>query len=118
MLLARGAVEAIASLAPLATSPQAYFIPSHAALLYIGVPLVVVSSFLLFLSPGLFVVLALGIRGGITRWILTGFAASLVVFACVCTTVEAIHGSALRGVAFMVLQVACAFLAMAWVWMR
>ena len=46
-----GAIEAAADLFPVPMSGNAYLVPSHALLLYVWVPLVVISSIVLLLSP-------------------------------------------------------------------
>jgi len=108
VLLAHDTVRAVAALAPLANSASAYFVPRHAALLYVATPLVVASGCLLFLSPGLVLSLAFNVRGGPARWLLSGFGLSLVVVSGTTAVMQAALGRPLRGGFFLAVVVACA----------
>ena len=101
-------VGRVASLAALAESPHPYFVPQHTALLYVWTPLVVVSAGILFLSPGLFLALALGAGQTVGRWVLSGLALSLAVLTPVVALAGLALGDSLRGGAFAALVAACA----------
>src|SRR4051812_48117973 len=96
-LLAHDAVRAAAALFPLAETAQPYFVPEHALQLYLWTPLVVLSACILFLSPGLFLALALGGAKDIGSWILYALALSTVVLSAAAALVQAVIGSPLRG---------------------
>jgi hypothetical protein len=70
----------------LPTNP--YFVPSHAPLLYLATPSVVLMAVFLFLSPGLAVVAALNAADSAAAWLIKGFSASLVMQAATSTVVK------------------------------
>ena len=107
-LIGHPVVGRVASLAALAESPHPYFVPQHTALLYVWTPLVVASACILFMSPGLFLALALGAGQTVGRWVLSGLALSLVVLTPVVALAGMALGDSLRGRAFAVLVAACA----------
>ena len=77
-LLGRSLVAQVAALRFLASS-HPYFQPAHAALLYFGMPLVAVSSFIFFLAPGICLVTAFGKTVGLLERILLAFGACLIL---------------------------------------
>jgi len=107
-LLAPNAVRSAAALYPLAISANPYFVPDHAWTLYLWVPLVVASACLFFLSPGLFLSLALNAAKGVGYWVVSGLALSLVVLGAVTGIVQWIMGNPLRDGAFAAVVVGCA----------
>jgi hypothetical protein len=106
-LFGHDAVQSAAARFALANSANPYFVPDQAWILYIWTPLVVASACLLFLSPGLFLSLALNAATGVGRWVLTGFALSLVILSVAAAAVQWIVGSPLLGSAFAVVVVVC-----------
>jgi hypothetical protein len=113
MALAAGAVPAIvdpgaigsaSELHELAIGPTPYFIPAEAWLLYVRAPIVAISAFLLFLSPGLIAALALSGSDRFERWLLNGFGVSLASISLSAAFVQELLGDApLRGGAFAAL---------------
>ncbi|MCP4609839.1 MAG: hypothetical protein GY845_14115 [Planctomycetes bacterium] len=97
LLLGLNTIQSIASLYPLANSTHPYFVPEHAVKLYLLMPLVVMSSCLLFLSPGLFLSLALNSAKSLGQWIFTSLALSLILISSVTGFVQSIMGKPLRG---------------------
>lgn len=79
VLLGSGVIGEVAGLYVLSTSSQAYFQPTHGWLLYIITPLVVTSSFCLYLSPGMLLVLALGRVHSTVEWGVLAFGTSLLL---------------------------------------
>jgi hypothetical protein len=107
-LLAPNAVRSAAALYPLAISANPYFVPDHAWTLYLWVPLVVASACLFFLSPGLFLSLALNAAKGVGYWVVSGLALSLVVLSAATGIVQWVMGNPLRDGAFAAVVVGCA----------
>jgi hypothetical protein len=95
-----GAVEAAADLLPVAMAGNPYFVPRHALLLYVWLPIVTISSFVLLLSPGLLLTLLVGEDLDLDRWILYGFGISLVLVSVAAGLVQAVAGAPLTGRAF------------------
>lgn len=56
-----------------------YFVPEHALLLYIGLPLAVLTVSIVMIAPGLLAVLALGGEDRVGPWVVKGFGAALVI---------------------------------------
>ncbi len=91
----------------MADSIHPYFRPDYAFILYLWSPLVVMSACLLFLSPGLFLSLALNSAKGIGQWVLTGFVLSLVVISFAAGITQSVIGNSLRGIWFAWVVVGC-----------
>jgi hypothetical protein len=113
-----GAVQNAAALFSLANSQHPYFVPAHAGILYVWTPLVVISTCLLFLAPGLFLSLALDAAAGVGQWMLTGFALSLVTISAAAGVVQSITGRTLRGGAFVAVVLACLLVSFAFLLIR
>jgi hypothetical protein len=106
-LLGADAVRSVAALFPLASLPQPYFVPEHAWLLYIWTPIVVASACILFLSPGLFLALALGAAKSVGEWVLSALALSIVVVSLAAGIVQWLMASPLQGSAFAWVVIGC-----------
>ena len=106
-LIGSDAVRSAAALFALANSPNPYFVPDHAWTLYLWAPIVVVSACLLFLSPGLFLSIAINSAQNVGHWILSGLALSLIVLSIVTGIVQWIMGNPLRDGAFAAVVIAC-----------
>src|SRR3972149_607093 len=117
-LLGREAISSVAALYPLANSANPYFVAKHAALPYICSPIVVASACFLFLSPGLFLSLALDGAKGVAQWVLTSLAISLVVVSVTAGIVQSLSAIALRGEAFAVVVVVCSLLCFGFLLLR
>ena len=107
-LIGHPVVGRVASLAALAESSHPYFVPQQTVLFYVWTPLVVASACILFMSPGLFLALALGAGQPVGRWVLSGLALSLAVLTPVVALAGMALGDSLRGGAFAVLVATCA----------
>ena len=107
VLLDAQAVSSAAALWPLAESPNPYFVPDEAALLYFRAPLVIVSAFILCLSPGLLLALAMPSSSSVERWVLNSFALSLLVVSSVAAFVQELSASPLQGGTFLAVPIAC-----------
>lgn len=107
-LITPDVVRSAAALFPLANSTNPYFVPGHAWTLYLWAPVVVASACLLFLSPGLFLSIAVNSAHSIGHWILSGLALSLIVISVVTGIVQWIMGNPLRDGAFAAVVVGCA----------
>jgi len=90
----------VASLSDLAGSANPYFIPDHAALLYIAAPLVVLGACILFFSPGMLLILAMNSAKSLGQWVLFGFGVSLVGISLAAGIFQAISHQPLQGTAF------------------
>ncbi len=112
------AVGNAAALYPLAESANPYFVPAHAGLLYLWSPLVVASACILFLSPGLLFSLAVNGAKGPERWVLTGFASSLILVSFSAAVVQAILGRPLQGVSFALVVAGCSLLCFFFLYIR
>ncbi len=106
-LIGSDAVRSAAMLFPLANSINPYFAPEHAWTLYLWAPLVAASACLLFLSPGLFLSIALNSAQSVGHWILSGFALSLVVVSVATGISQWVMGAPLRDGAFAAVVIAC-----------
>jgi len=102
-----GAVRDAAALFPLADSAHPYFLPDHGLLLYVWSPLAVVSACILMLGPGLCLALTSPASRSVERWILNGFALSVITLAVITPAAEALTGAAIRGGRFVALLIAC-----------
>lgn len=78
-VLAEPVLGRAVALHELAAGADPYFQPAHAGLLYLAVPLVSLSTFLLFLAPGLLLVRGSSGAGTPAGWLLRGFGAALAV---------------------------------------
>ncbi|HEC26441.1 MAG TPA: hypothetical protein ENI67_03430 [Gammaproteobacteria bacterium] len=90
-------VRDVVLLYPLGNSANPYFIPQHGLLLYVGAPMVVISSCAFLLSPGL--LFALAFNGGISigRWMVSGFALSTVMVSITAGVVQSVMDVPLTG---------------------
>ncbi|MDH3733627.1 MAG: hypothetical protein OEU54_08835 [Gemmatimonadota bacterium] len=90
LLIDTGAVASASALYEAAEVGNPYFVPRHAVLLYVRVPLVTLSACVLILSPGLILARALGRDQSLDRLVIYGFGLSLVVLAALTSTLTAI----------------------------
>lgn len=111
MLLGRGVVARVAAMYELSAAAHPYFQPSHAGLLYVLTPLVVASSFVLFLSPGGLWVLALGQARRWVEFVALAFGASLLALVGLTTIAKLVLGPPLAMAVFLGLWLGCAGLA-------
>ena len=79
LLLTRGVPAAVRDLYPAALPPHPYFVPNHAALLYIALPFACLMAIMLLLLPGIFLVLAHGRDDRFEAVMIKGFGATLVI---------------------------------------
>lgn len=104
------AVQSTAALYPLAITENPYFVPKHGVKLYVWTPLVVMSACLLFISPGLFLSLALNSAKRISQWLFTGIGLSIIVVSVTTGIIQSLMGSTLRGGNFAALVVVTSLL--------
>ncbi len=102
-LLGVQSVPDLTSLDRLADGPNPYFIPQHAAFLYVWIPLVTVAGCLALLSPGLLISLGLN-KGKDTFgvWVLKGFAFSTLIVSLMASGVQIVLGAPLVGSGFAI----------------
>lgn len=117
-LLDRGAVAQAAALYQLAESAHPYWVRSHAFLLYVRVPAVAISACLLFLSPGLFLALAVGMAGTMAVWVLAGFMLSTVTVSVAVAAVQSAMGSPLVDGTFAVIVAGVSAGCLTLLWLR
>jgi hypothetical protein len=86
--LGRSIVPQVVSLYQLDLPANPYFQPEGAGLLYVLTPLVVLSSLVLFLLPGLFLVLARGRTEGWTALISRAFGAAFLAYVVLTSAVK------------------------------
>jgi hypothetical protein len=113
VIVGRDAIRAAAALNALASSAHPYFVPAHAALLYLWSPLVAASACVLLLTPGLLISVALGVATDVGRWLLMGLTISIGVVSASAAIVQALMRSPLRGGAFIAVVCACFILSAA-----
>ena len=99
-LIGQQVLGQVANLADLAGSSNPYFIPEQAALLYVAAPLTVLGACILFLSPGMLLILAMNSAKSLGQWILYGFGVSLVGISITAGIVQAFLHRPLQGMAF------------------
>lgn len=96
-LIDPGAVSRGAALLGVAGSAHPYLPGQHPLLLGVWIPLVVLSSLVLVLAPGLVASFALGRPRGAAVWLFTGLAASVVLLSPFVEAAEALTGGPIRG---------------------
>ena len=111
VILDRSAVPLAAGMYSLANGAHPYFVPSFAWILYVRVPLVVVSSLTLVLAPGLLLASALRATRSWSRWMLSGIALSLVVVSVGAAVAQRIARGPLEGGAFFLVVLCCSLVA-------
>lgn len=90
-----GAVADVANLRELGNHAHPYFQPDVGGLLYLWTPIVVLSSFILFLSPGGLFVLAFRQCKSLSEGIVLAFASSLLFIVVVSTSLKVVWESPL-----------------------
>jgi hypothetical protein len=109
-LISANAVMKTSDLYELSQSPNPYFQPEQAGLLYILTPLVVISSFMLFLSPGMLLSLLSGQVRKFLELPILGFGISLAVAFTLGTLVKIVFQVPFTKNLLIPLWIACAFL--------
>lgn len=95
-VLAPDAVSRAATLAA-AAGGETYYVGGHAVLLFLVIPLVTLSAFVLFLVPGVLLASSLGKATTVAESIFYGFVLSLLVVSVASAIVQAATGDTLRG---------------------
>ena len=114
----RSAIQSAASMYDLAAGASPFWLPSHAWLLYVCVPAVVISSMLVFIAPGLFLASALGATRSWNWWLLCGVALGIVVLSAATAVIQRIAGTPLTGGSFLLVVFGCNAAAAAIAWSR
>lgn len=94
-LLGHEVVQRVTGLYALGAGPHPYLQFTHAGLLYIITPVVVASGFLVYLSPGGILVLALGQARSAAEWVVLAFGSSLVLSVVLSTGAKLALGTPL-----------------------
>lgn len=110
-LLGWGAVARVSEMYDLATRPHPYIQFTHAGLLYLIVPVVVISSFVLFLSPGAIFILAMGQARRLLEWMLLAFGTSTILLVVLGTGFKLIFRSPLSPFVLLSIWIGTAALA-------
>jgi hypothetical protein len=110
-------IQAAVSL-PVAASGNLYFLPQYAGLLYFKAPFAVISTLVLFLSPGLLAALALGKAKSVGQWVVYGFTVSLILVSVSAAILQGLIKAPLRGMNFGFLAAACALLCFGFLYLR
>jgi len=87
-----GVVPQVRDLYPLQLPPHPYFVPSHAWLLYVLTPLVVIASIALFAAPGILLVLAAGRTDHLGELVVKAFGAGLAWYVLATTGLKLLWG--------------------------
>lgn len=95
----------VANLYPLESPESPYFQPAHAWLLYAKLPLVILASLALLLSPGVLLVLAIGGVKSWTELIILAFGTSFVIHVILTSAFKLIFGVALDSRTFFMAEV-------------
>ena len=103
-------VQAAASLNRWAGSNHPYLVLDHFTLLYLWLPLVTLSSFLLVLSPGLMLLPALGGDSDPDRWLLKSLGLGVLLTTVAAWTADMGFGLDVRGTGFVAVTAATALL--------
>jgi len=103
----------VSGLYALGAASQPYFQVTHGLLLYLITPLVVVSSFLLYLSPGGILVLALGKVRTVPEWTILAFGSSLLLSIFLGTAAKLLLRSPLTSSILLFMWLGAAMLSMA-----
>ncbi len=103
VLFSSEVIARVASLHSLSTNPYPYFQLSHAWLLYVVAPVVVVSSFVLYLSPGAILVVALGRARNVAEWVVFAFGFSLALTVVLSTTAKVVFGPPVTSLTLLLL---------------
>jgi len=114
----RSAIQSAASMYSLADGASPFWLPSHAWLLYVCVPAVVISAMLVFIAPGLFLASALGATRSWSWWLLCGVALGTVVLSAATAVIQRIAGIPLTGTSFLLVVFGCNAAAAAIAWSR
>jgi hypothetical protein len=100
--MGKGTVLRVAELYPLNTPAHPYlYLPSNALLLYLLVPLVVLASLILFLSPGIFLVLSSGSAYTWSGLLIRAFGVSFITYTFLISIVKLVLPLPLNPTAFM-----------------
>jgi hypothetical protein len=83
-----GVVGRVSEMYDLATKPYPYIQITHAGLLYVIMPIVIISSFCLFLSPGALLILAIGQKRRLLEWVVFAFGTSIILLVILGTSVK------------------------------
>jgi hypothetical protein len=108
----REVIPRISNLYPQALPKQPYFVPAHAALLYLAMPLVVIAALALLLAPGIFLVLAGGRADRLGGLVVKGFGASFLVQLLAISAVKVLSQAPMTSTTF--LSTALALGALTW----
>ena len=114
----RSAIQSVASMYDLADGANPFWLPSHAWLLYVCVPAVVISSIIVFIAPGLLLASALGATRSWSWWLLCGVALGTVVLSVATAAIQRIAGTPLTGGSFLLVVFGCNAAAAAIAWSR
>lgn len=110
-LLARGLVTQVSALYSPGFEANPFLQPrSHAAVSTLATPVVVISSIVLFLSPGLLLVLATSRVRSTTEWIVLGFGASILLNLILGTGARLVFGAPLDGLRLQIVWLLAVFL--------
>ncbi len=102
LLVGRSLIATISGHYHLAVSATPYLVPDYAGWLYLLGPLIVLSSLVLVMAPGLLLTLALKAAGSVAQWVLVGLGVSIVVTSGTAGVMQAIMGRPLSGGGFTV----------------
>lgn len=100
VVLGRDAVARAAALHGLAASPNPYFIPGQALLLYVAAPIVLVSACVAIMTPGLLLTRS-SAAGGASAWIMRAFGVTLPLVSAAASFAQLASGTRIVGAAFL-----------------
>lgn len=112
VLFGKNLIHKVSDLAHLAGSANPYFIPQHGWLIYVQVPLVLLSAIVFFLTPGLLLALLVKPVYSLETWVLYGFTISLVLISTAAAIVQKIIAQPLQGFPFALVVIASSLIGM------
>ena len=97
----RGVISRVTTMHPEALPTQPFFVPGHAGLLYMTMPLVVLAALAMLLAPGIFLVLARGKDEHLGELVLKGFGGAFVVHLFSTSAVKLLFGTPINPDTFL-----------------
>jgi hypothetical protein len=89
-----------AAMLPLTGSINPYILPQYAGLLYVWAPIVVISTLILFLSPGLLFAILFNKAKSFGQWLVYGLISSILLISIPTAIIQGLLNTPLRGLSF------------------
>lgn len=105
-IFGRDTIQRVSELAYLAGTANPYFVPQYGGLVYLRSPVVILSAFIFFLSPGLLFALLVKSVRSLPVWVLYGFTISLVLISSSAAIIQQVVAQPLQGLPFALVVIA------------